>query len=41
MQVHVIPNYSRCIIEIQNNEVNGFFPGPKIFLGPKMISAMQ
>lgn len=29
MQVHVIPNYSRCILEVQNNEVDGFFLGSK------------
>lgn len=27
MVVHVVPNYSRCLLEVQNNSVEGFFLG--------------
>lgn len=29
MKVHVVPNYSRCIVEIQTRECDGFFLGSR------------
>lgn len=29
MTVHVVPNYSRCVIEVESNEADGFFLGSR------------